>query len=144
MYCEVNFARIERIQHNFIRISLRRLGWTTQSLTLFESRCVLLGLELLNDRTKLAALLFLRDILCKRIEISDLLLFESNPYPRRTNARLMDCYNRTNYGQNEPVNKAILIFNDYCDFFGFRDDESRYVFRNGFNRALSRGRSHLL
>jgi hypothetical protein len=26
----------------------------------------------------------------------------------------MDFYHRTNYGQNEPVNKAILIFNEYC------------------------------
>jgi hypothetical protein len=49
----------------------------------------------------------------------------------------MDFYHRTNYGQNEPVNKAILIFNEYCSLFGFRDYESRYVFRNGFSRALS-------
>jgi hypothetical protein len=26
----------------------------------------------------------------------------------------------------------------YCDLFGFRDDESRNVFRNGFSRTLSR------
>jgi hypothetical protein len=56
----------------------------------------------------------------------------------------MDFYHRTNYGQNEPVNKAILIFNEYCGLFGFRDDESRYAFRNGFSRVLSRERSHLL
>jgi hypothetical protein len=96
---------------------------------------------------KKAAVLFVRNILCGRIEyayLADLLRFESNPYPRRRNARLMDFYHRTNYGQNEPVNKAILIFNKYCDLFGFRDDESRYVFRNGFSRALSGERSHLL
>jgi hypothetical protein len=52
----------------------------------------------------------------------------------------MDFYHRTNYGQNEPVNKVTLIFNEYC----FRDDESRYVFRNAFSRALSGERSHLL
>jgi hypothetical protein len=40
----------------------------------------------------------------------------------------MDFYHRKNYGQNEPVNKVILIFNEYCGLFGFRDDESRYVF----------------
>jgi hypothetical protein len=34
----------------------------------------------------------------------------------------MDSYHRANYGQNEPVNKAILIFNQYCGFVGFRDD----------------------
>jgi hypothetical protein len=28
-------------------------------------------------------------------------------------AGLMDFYHRTNYGQNEPVKKAILIFNEY-------------------------------
>jgi hypothetical protein len=56
----------------------------------------------------------------------------------------MDFYHRTNYGQNDPVNKAILIFNEYCGLFGFREDESRYVFRNSFSRALSGERSHLL
>jgi hypothetical protein len=102
----------------------------------------LLGLEVLSDRRKIAAALFVRDILCRRI--NDLLRFESNPYPRRKNARLMDFCHRINYGQNEPVNKTILIFNEYCGLFGFRDDESRYVFGNAFSRALSEERSHLL
>jgi hypothetical protein len=56
--------------------------------------------------------------------VGGLLRFESNLYPRRRNSRFMDFYHRTNYGQNEQVNKAILIFNEYCDFFGFRDDDS--------------------
>jgi hypothetical protein len=72
------------------------------------------------------------------------LRFESDPFPRRRNARLTDFYHHTNYGQNEPVNNAILIFNQYCGFFGVRDYESRYVFRNGFSRSLSGDRSHLL
>jgi hypothetical protein len=49
----------------------------------------------------------------------------------------MDFNHRTNYGQNEPVNKAILIFYEYYGLFVFRDDDSRYVFRNGFSRARS-------
>jgi hypothetical protein len=56
----------------------------------------------------------------------------------------MDFNHRTNYGQNKPVNKAILIFNEYCGLFGFRDDESRYVIRNDFCRAVSGERFHLL
>jgi hypothetical protein len=107
----------------------------------------LLGLAVLSDRRKIPAALLVRDILCRRIEfvyLAALLRFESNPCPTRRNARLMDSYHRTNYGQNNPVNKAILIFNQYCGLFGFRDDESRYVFRNGFSRALSGERSHLL
>jgi hypothetical protein len=107
----------------------------------------LLGLEVLRDRRKIATALFVRDILCRRIEsayLAGLLRFESNPYPRRRNARLIDFYHRTNYVQNKPVNIEILIFNEYCCLFGFCDDESRYVFCNGFSRALSRERSHLL
>jgi hypothetical protein len=56
----------------------------------------------------------------------------------------MDFHHRTNYGQNEPVNIAILIFNEYCDLIGFRDEEGRYVYRSGFSRALSGERSHFL
>jgi hypothetical protein len=106
-----------------------------------------LRLEVLSDKRKIAAALFVRDILCRRIEsayLADLLRFESNPYSSRRYARLLDFYHRTNYGQNEPVNETILIFNDYCDLFGFRDDESRYVFRNGFSRALSGEQFHQL
>jgi hypothetical protein len=97
---EVHLASIERIQHNFIRFALRGLGWTTQPQPPYESRCLLLGLEVLNDRRKIAAALFVRDILCRRIEsayLADLLRFKSNPYARKRNASLINFYHRTNY-----------------------------------------------
>jgi hypothetical protein len=78
----------------------------------YESRYLLLGLEVHSDRKKVAAALFVHDILCRRIEsayLADLLRFESNPYPRRRNASLMDFYHHTNYGQNEPLNKVIGV-----------------------------------
>jgi hypothetical protein len=81
---EFHSARIERIQHNFIRFALRGLSWTPQPLPPYESRCLLLGLEVLSDRRRIAAALFVRDILCRRIEsayFADLLRFESNSYP---------------------------------------------------------------
>jgi hypothetical protein len=62
---EVHSARIERIQHNFVRFALRGLSWTAQPLPPYESRCLLLGLEVLSDRKKIAAALFVRDILCR-------------------------------------------------------------------------------
>jgi hypothetical protein len=40
----------------------------TQPLPSYESRCLLLGLAVLSDRRKTAAALFVRDILCRRIE----------------------------------------------------------------------------
>jgi hypothetical protein len=54
----IHSARIERIQHNFIRFALQGLGWTAQPLPLYESRYLLLGLEVLSDRRKIAAALF--------------------------------------------------------------------------------------
>jgi hypothetical protein len=54
--------------------------------------------------------LFVRDILCGRIEFADL-------------AGLLRLF-RTNYDQNELVNKTSLIFNEYCDLFSFRAKEA--------------------
>jgi hypothetical protein len=48
---------IERIQYNFIRFAFQVLGWTTQPLPSNESRCLLLGLEILSDRREIAAAL---------------------------------------------------------------------------------------
>jgi hypothetical protein len=99
------------------------MSWATQPLPAYESRCLLLRLDVLSYRRKIAAALFVRNILCRRIEsayLADLLHFERYLYPRRRNtgrrrnARLMDFYHRPNYGQNEQVNKAILIINEYC------------------------------
>jgi hypothetical protein len=53
----------------------------------------------------------------------------------------MNFHHCKNYGQKEPVNKAILIFNQNYDLCGFRDEETRYVFLNGFSQALSEERS---
>jgi hypothetical protein len=110
---EVYLSRIEGIQHNFIRFALQGLGWTTQPLPPYDSRCLLLVLKVLSDRRKIAAALFVRDYLYRRIVssfLADLLRFESNPYPRRRNVILMDFYHRTNCSQNELINKAIFDF----------------------------------
>jgi hypothetical protein len=56
----------------------------------------------------------------------------------------MDYHHRTNYGQDKPVNKAILIFIEFCDLLGFSDEESQNVFGNVFSRAMSGERFHLL
>jgi hypothetical protein len=55
---EVHSARIERIQHNFIRFALQGLGrsglvwgldWTAQPLPPYGSICLLLGLDVLSS-----------------------------------------------------------------------------------------------
>jgi hypothetical protein len=118
--------RVERIQHNFVRFALRRTG---NPLPAYDSRCALLGLESLEDRRTMADAPFIRDLLCNRIDsahLSGLLLFESNLYARRRNARLMSFIHRTNYERFEPLNSAVMNFHKYCDLFDFRNDESQY------------------
>jgi hypothetical protein len=60
---EVHSARIKRIQHNFIRFAMRGLGWTSKPLPPYKSRCLLLGVKVMSDRRKIAAALFVRDII---------------------------------------------------------------------------------
>jgi Reverse transcriptase (RNA-dependent DNA polymerase) len=132
--------RIERIQHNFLRFALRLLGWTVNPLPPYDCRCALLGLDSLEDRRTVSSALLIRDLLCGRIDspsLTGLLRFEDNPYARRRNARLVQFFHRTNYGKFEPLNNAIMNFNQYCDLFGFRNDESRDVFRDRLRFALS-------
>jgi hypothetical protein len=120
--------RIERIQHNFLRFSLRLLHWTANPLPAYDSRCALLDLESLED--------LIRDLLCDRTDtehFSSFLRFENNPYTRRLE-------DRTNYGKFEPLNNAIMNFNRNCDLFGFRNDESRDIFRGRLKLALSNER----
>jgi hypothetical protein len=96
-------------------------------------------LEILSDRRKVCAALFIRDLLCERIEsayLLALLSFENTPNSRRRNAKLMVFFHRCDYGKFEPLNKAIMVFNEYCGEFAFQSDTSREVFRGRFRRWL--------
>jgi hypothetical protein len=57
------WQKLSTIQHNFRRFAPRGLGRTSQPLSTYKSRYLLLGLEVLNDRRKVAAALFFRDTL---------------------------------------------------------------------------------
>jgi hypothetical protein len=112
-------------------------------LPAYDSRCALLGLESIEDRRIVASALLIRDLLCGRIDsphLTSKLRFEQNPYARRRHAKLVPFYHRTNYGKFEPLNNAIINFNRYCDLFGFRNEESRDIFRGRLKLALSNER----
>lgn len=142
-YYACHSERIERIQHNFVRFALRGLRWTANPLPAYDSRCALLGLESLADRRTVFCALLIRDLLCGRIDsphLTSKLRFEQRPYARRRHAKLVPFFHRTNYGKFEPLNNAIINFNRYCDLFGFRNDESRNIFRGRFRLTLSNER----
>jgi hypothetical protein len=93
--------RIEK--YNTISYDLLFEGWTVNPLPAYDSRCALLGLESLEDRRTVASALFIRDLLCDRIDsvdLSSLLKFESNPYARRRNAKLVPFFHLATHERN--------------------------------------------
>jgi hypothetical protein len=136
----VHSERLERVQHNFIRYAVRRLPWRVWPLPFYDTRCLLIGLEVLSDRRIVASALFARDILVGRVDCLDLALmlrFEEVSYSRRRNAGLMTFFHRSNYGRFEPVKNAIINFKKYCHWFGFCSEVGRDMFRDRLKSALS-------
>jgi hypothetical protein len=80
----------------------------------YESRCKLLNLDTLCRRREIASVMFVRDVLCARIDSSSLLgmlALTANPHRTRSRALFLERFHRTAYGLNEPLNCAIRNFN---------------------------------
>jgi hypothetical protein len=102
-------------------------------LPAYDTRCLLIGLEVLSDRRIVASALFARDILVSRVNCPDLALmlrFEEVPYTRRRNPGLLTFFHQTNYGRFELVNNAIINFIRYCHWFGFCGEMGHDMFRD--------------
>jgi hypothetical protein len=99
----------------------------------YESKCKLLNLDTLCRRD-ISSVMFVRYVLCARIDSSSLLAMlalTANPHRTRSRALLLERFHRTAYGLNEPLNCAIRKFNNeiQCDFC---------VSREGFRELLRR------
>jgi hypothetical protein len=120
------------VQKKFIRYSLRRLGWADMNdLPPYESRCMLLNVDTLQKRRTIACVMFVRDVLCARIESSNLLMkvrIAAGHYRTRTrlNHMLYIDTHRTNYGANEPFNAAQASFNLNSHVFVFNIARERF------------------
>jgi hypothetical protein len=101
----------------------------------YERRCKLLNLDTLCRRREISSVMFVRDVLCARIDSSGLLAMlalTANPHCTRSRALLLERFHRTAYGLNEPLNCAIRIFNKEIQCFDF------CVSREGFHELLRR------
>jgi hypothetical protein len=135
-YQNGRIARLERVQEKFILYALRRLGWMNMNLLPpYESRCKLLNLDTLCRRREISSVMFVRDVLCARIDSSGLLTMlalTANPHRTRSRALLLERFHRTSYGLNEPLSCAIRNFNNEIQCFDF------CVSREGFHELLRR------
>lgn len=136
--CHVN--RIERIQENFIKFALRRLGWNaTSSLPPYEDRCALLKLETLKKRRDVTRTLFIFDIKNGKIDSSTLaseVRLNVPQYSTRDREFLNVVFHRTNYGYFEPLNAAIRGFNKIAGLFDYNQSREQFLNKLKFNPDL--------
>lgn len=109
----VHSARIESIQKKFLKYALRKIGWTDRLvLPSYVSRCLLIDLETLELRRKIACCVLIYDIINSNID-SSLLLSKINFHvPNRTLRRHLlfrveSC--RTAYGSREAVKTGMRL-----------------------------------
>jgi hypothetical protein len=93
-YQKCRIARLERVQEKCNLYALRRLGLMNMNLLPpYESRCKLLNLDTLCRRREISSVMFVRDVLCARIDSSSLLgmwALTANPHRTRSLALLLE------------------------------------------------------
>lgn len=113
-YTAYHSARIESVQKAFTRYAIRKFNWQND-IPSYNSRCLLLGLQTLDTRRTIAAIMFVRDVFCFRIRSPNVLMLFNIYTPGlslRTRNFLFIPTHRTVYGQNEPVTFCSRCFND--------------------------------
>lgn len=137
-YYQNEVQRIEKIQRKFVRFALRNLYWRNPSnLPSYESRCMLINLELLHARRDVSKACFISDLLQNQIDCPALLArLDINIRSRNLRSHSFLHLNaaRTNYGLNEPLRNMCRTFNK-C-FEGFDFHVSRNVNKSRFKRIL--------
>lgn len=117
--------RIERVQRRFTKYIFIKMRWDFEPS--YSARCQLLGILTLNVRRFAHDVLFIRDVLCYRIN-SPALLSQVPIYAPERRLRIRNVLfqpsHRTNYGRNEPISRALMSFNEVSrdvDFHYSRD-----------------------
>ena len=128
-----HIARIESIQKKFLSFMFRKLGYyNVIKFAPYFFKCLVLGVETLEQRRNHACIFFVFDVLTGRIRSANKLLSLLDIYvpPRslRNNSTLFwigSC--RTNYAAFEPVRSMSVLFNEVNYLFDF--NMSRLMFK---------------
>jgi len=109
----VQINRIERLQKKFLKFALQSLHFTEPAPP-YDSQCSLIHTCSLKDRRATAGLLILNDLLVGNIDCPCLLGCINFNVPARnlrTMVPFLDHAVRTNYARNEPLLRALRLFN---------------------------------
>ena len=126
--------RIERIQKRFLIFALRRFPRLTNGFILpsYLGRCELLNLCSLEFRRRNINAVFARDVICAKIDCSELLKFYAFYVPSRAlrpRQKMLNIdFHRTSYGLDEPVARTSKCLNEVSELFDF--NISRDLFKS--------------
>ena len=130
--------RIESVRNRFIRYALRTLPWSNPSeLPPYIDRCRLLDMDTLAKRRNISRAVFVGKLFAGQIDapaiLSQLNIYVPARSLRSWNFLRLD-YQRTNYGQNEPIRAMCNVFNRFFDYFDF--NVTIDVFKNRLRRFM--------
>ena len=126
--------RIESIQKQFMIYALRRLPNLNQGFVRepYVNRLLLLNLQTLASRRKMACAVFGRDILCSKIDCPELLekflVYAPQRALRSRSGLLRIPFCTNNFNMSEPLLNVFKAFNQNYDSFDFCI--SRELFKN--------------
>jgi hypothetical protein len=120
-YQQNQAKRIESVQKNFLKYTFRLLPSIGRAdsyvLAPYADRLRLAGLQPLYHRRTVAGALFIRDLICNRVDCQFLLALCNMCVPSRQlrprSQFLMTPLRRRNYSMNEPFLLCVKYFNDY-------------------------------
>lgn len=121
---KVHIKRIEIIQMKFIKYALSFLNFSLSvpsiSIPTYADKCALISMKTLEIRRNIFSLHFLHGIISGSIDCPDLLhaiKIYVPPRSLRNNANFFHIdLHRTDYAMNEPLSKAMKLFNNHCNY----------------------------
>ena len=133
-----SIAKEESVQKQFLLFALRDLGWQHRwFLPSYEMRLQLLDMETIVDRHRFFCAMLIFDAREGYIDCGDIsskIQTCTHSYSTRSRHLLQQQHHRTNYGQNEPINKCIGVFNTYFKHYSAK--MSRDVFKSRIKQDM--------
>lgn len=120
---KVHINRVERIQKKFIKFALSFLNFSSpinsNFIPSYADKCELIAMKTLEVRRNILSINFLHGIIWGFVDCQDLLHIIKINVPSRTLRNSVKFFHidlhRTDYAMNEPLTKALRLFNEYCN-----------------------------
>lgn len=112
-YAAIHINRLEKVQVKFIKFALQNINYH-DPMPSYANRCNLIHLQTLESRRMNSSLLFIHGLISGSIDCPLLLSFiklRVPVYALRYHEYFFVKSHRTEYGKNEPIDRALILYN---------------------------------